>query len=139
MEPTHPILSKVYLGLDIATTMDDSRADKGHDTAPERKMASAAAAPDDITASPGLQQRLLTKRSLTKVRRFLNGFGITLAISWAAMYCLEAVKEILNDNPIGLSHYSSGLVDWTHRQQEVKQAFVTSWNAYAQHAWGKWR
>ncbi|KAH8903551.1 glycoside hydrolase family 47 protein [Coniochaeta sp. PMI_546] len=49
------------------------------------------------------------------------------------MHCLEA----LNDNPIGWSHYRSGLADWNHRREEVKQAFVTSWDAYAQNAWGE--
>jgi mannosyl-oligosaccharide alpha-1,2-mannosidase len=44
--------------------------------------------------------------------------------------------EPLVDNPIGISHYGSKLVNWESRRQQVKQAFVTSWDAYTQHAWG---
>lgn len=41
------------------------------------------------------------------------------------------------DNPIGFSHYGAPLVDWDARREEVKEAFVTSWEAYSQHAWGE--
>jgi hypothetical protein len=113
--------------------MDSIEADEGPHSAPEEKMASANTAVDVDAISCGPRQSLLTRPRLRLVRRFLNGFGITLALSWVVMHCLEA----LNDDPVGLSHYTSGFIDWNHRREEVKQAFVTSWDAYAQHAWGK--
>ncbi|KAK8055336.1 glycoside hydrolase, partial [Apiospora rasikravindrae] len=42
------------------------------------------------------------------------------------------------DNALGFSHYKpSALVDWDCRREEVKQAFVTSWEGYVKDAWGK--
>lgn len=87
---------------------------------------------DDVPL-PKLQQSLRARPWLRLFRRFLNGFGITLALAWAVMHGLEA----LSDNPIGVSHYGSRLVNWNHRRDEVKKAFVTSWDAYAQNAWGR--
>ncbi len=133
MEPTRRFLSKANLRFDNAAAMDITETDGGLDTAGGEKVASAGAAIRNGAASAGLPQSSTTSRRLRLIRRFLNGFGVTLALSWVAMYSLETV----NDNPIGLSHYTSGLVDWDHRRGEVKQAFVTSWDAYAQHAWGK--
>lgn len=37
----------------------------------------------------------------------------------------------------GLGHYTSIAVDWNERKEEVKEAFVSSWDAYSEHAWGK--
>lgn len=36
----------------------------------------------------------------------------------------------------GLGHYASRGVDWDERREEVKGAFISSWDAYAEHAWG---
>lgn len=38
----------------------------------------------------------------------------------------------------GLGDYRSKNVDWNERREEVKQAFVTSWDAYSKYAWGTW-
>lgn len=114
--------------------MDNTETNHNPDSAAEDMVPSVTTALPSDAASPELRQSLPTSRKLRAIRRFLNGFGITLALSWVAMYCLEA----LNDNPIGWSHCRSGFADWNHRREEVKQAFVTSWDAYAQNAWGKW-
>ncbi|KPM41816.1 Mannosyl-oligosaccharide 1,2-alpha-mannosidase [Neonectria ditissima] len=42
-----------------------------------------------------------------------------------------------SDNAVGISHYGAPAVDWNFRRDEVKHAFVTSWDAYKRHAWGK--
>lgn len=54
-------------------------------------------------------------------------FSMTLAI----------VVHWVQDDAIGFSHHFSPFVDWEHRREAVKDAFVTSWDAYSQHAWGK--
>ncbi len=36
----------------------------------------------------------------------------------------------------GLGYYTSRAVDWNDRREEVKEAFVVSWDAYSEHAWG---
>lgn len=38
---------------------------------------------------------------------------------------------------IGLDHYASRAVDWDDRREEVKEAFISSWDAYSEHAWGQ--
>lgn len=37
----------------------------------------------------------------------------------------------------GLDHYASRAVDWNDRREEVKEAFISSWDAYSEHAWGQ--
>ncbi len=36
----------------------------------------------------------------------------------------------------GLGDYTSEAVDWDDRRKEVKEAFIMSWDAYSEHAWG---
>jgi mannosyl-oligosaccharide alpha-1,2-mannosidase len=57
---------------------------------------------------------------------------LLLALTWTALKWTE-------DDPIGISHNGSKLVDWDHRREEVKNAFIGSWDAYARHAWGELR
>ncbi|KAI1267959.1 glycoside hydrolase family 47 protein [Xylariaceae sp. FL1019] len=40
------------------------------------------------------------------------------------------------DDPIGLSHHASSLVNWESRREQVKTAFKDSWEAYSEHGWG---
>ncbi|EOO02630.1 putative mannosyl-oligosaccharide -alpha-mannosidase protein [Phaeoacremonium minimum UCRPA7] len=40
------------------------------------------------------------------------------------------------DNPIGLNHHFTRLVDWNLRRDEVKRVFVASLEPYRKHAWG---
>lgn len=42
-----------------------------------------------------------------------------------------------SDNAVGISHYGAPAVDWNFRRDEVKNAFVTSWDAYKRYAWGE--
>lgn len=44
----------------------------------------------------------------------------------------------LSDNALGHTHYApqSQFVDWDERREEVKESFMTSWNAYKKYAWG---
>ncbi|KAI3324153.1 glycoside hydrolase family 47 protein [Xylariaceae sp. AK1471] len=63
------------------------------------------------------------------VIRAIAAVGLLLALTWST------VKWTSND-PIGISHYGSELVDWNHRREEVKNAFIASWDGYSRHAWG---
>lgn len=42
----------------------------------------------------------------------------------------------VKDNPIGLYHHVGRYVNWDVRREEVKSAFITSWDAYLDNAWG---
>ncbi|KAL2012564.1 hypothetical protein VTN00DRAFT_89 [Thermoascus crustaceus] len=44
---------------------------------------------------------------------------------------------LLNGSPDQLSRYRSRAVDWDDRREKVKEAFVTSWDAYSKYAWGQ--
>ncbi len=35
-----------------------------------------------------------------------------------------------------LGHYTSRAVNWDDHREEVKEAFILSWDAYSEHAWG---
>lgn len=43
---------------------------------------------------------------------------------------------LLDGSPVELSRYRSRAVDWDDRREKVKEAFVTSWDAYSKYAWG---
>ncbi|KAJ3574876.1 hypothetical protein NPX13_g4221 [Xylaria arbuscula] len=40
------------------------------------------------------------------------------------------------DDPIGLYHHVGNYVNWDARREQVKSAFITSWDAYSANAWG---
>jgi hypothetical protein len=61
----------------------------------------------------------------------------TLASLAAAATLGWSLGQWYADTPIGFSHYGASYVDWDARREEVKDAFVTSWEAYSQYAWGK--
>jgi hypothetical protein len=96
------------------------------------EISSAHTTIDDSATKPA-RNRPVLRGKLRRLVRFLNGFVITLCLSWLVMHFLE----VQQDNPIGLGHYGSSFVNWDQRRDEVKQSFLTSWNAYAQNAWGK--
>ncbi|KAI1324339.1 glycoside hydrolase family 47 protein [Xylariaceae sp. FL0255] len=54
----------------------------------------------------------------------------SLGISWI-------LAQWRKNDPIGIGRYGSALVDWDHRREAVKAAFVESWDGYSRHAMGK--
>ncbi|KAK3940536.1 mannosyl-oligosaccharide alpha-1,2-mannosidase [Diplogelasinospora grovesii] len=70
-----------------------------------------------------------TQRIQWPVRHMLAAVGFILAVTWGS-------ARWFSDNPIGLSQYGTKFADWDSRRDEVKKAFVTSWDAYSRHAWG---
>lgn len=42
----------------------------------------------------------------------------------------------LNGSHIELGRHRSRVVDWDARREKVKEAFISSWDAYSKYAWG---
>ncbi|KAI0518051.1 glycoside hydrolase family 47 protein [Xylaria bambusicola] len=62
-----------------------------------------------------------------------------LRLRTVLVLALSVVLVLLNwtrDNPIGFYHHVGDYVDWTARREKVKDAFITSWDAYLANAWG---
>ncbi|KAK2059379.1 family 47 glycosyl hydrolase [Colletotrichum caudatum] len=67
-------------------------------------------------------------------RRLRNVFLMLCIAGLAGMF----LAGYFADNALGHTHYTpqSQFADWDERRDEVKSAFVTSWDAYKKHAWG---
>lgn len=78
------------------------------------------------------QRQLSSDPARWSLRNVIGGLCLSISFSWGYY------QRLVADNPIGFGHYGSGLVDWNSRREQVKDAFVTSWDAYAKHAWGEW-
>lgn len=63
----------------------------------------------------------------------ISGVCLAISSSWAVYQWLPPIS----DDPIGYGHFGASFVNWDSRRDQVKQAFVTSWDAYARHAWGE--
>jgi len=42
----------------------------------------------------------------------------------------------LNGSHVELGRHRSRVVDWDARREKVKEAFISSWDAYSKYAWG---
>lgn len=62
--------------------------------------------------------------------------GKSASILVATAATLLTSFNLVQDNPIGFSQYSSQVVSWDHRKDSVKQAFIRSWDTYYENAWG---
>lgn len=51
--------------------------------------------------------------------------------------CLGFWTAWIRQDQSGIGYYDSKNVDWSERREEVRQAFISSWDAYSEHAWGK--
>ncbi|KAK1991905.1 family 47 glycosyl hydrolase [Colletotrichum falcatum] len=67
-------------------------------------------------------------------RRLRNLFIMLCVTGLAGMF----LAGYFADNALGHTHYTpkSQFADWDERRDEVKDAFVTSWDAYKKYAWG---
>lgn len=91
--------------------------------------------PDRMAKAGGAMQKQLRRRAATpqtrwQLRRVLGTLSLVLALTWGLV-------QWSRDNPIGYGHYLAKFADWDLRRDQVREAFVTSWDAYSQHAWGK--
>ncbi|WQF82895.1 Putative glycoside hydrolase family 47, six-hairpin glycosidase-like superfamily [Colletotrichum destructivum] len=71
----------------------------------------------------------------TRLRRRIRNIVIMLSLTGLAILLLAGY---LSDNALGHTHYApqSQFVNWDDRREEVKESFMTSWNAYKKYAWG---
>lgn len=69
----------------------------------------------------------------TALKSLVTGFLALAAAWWLRFLTFETTLETALDlfRPIEKDSY------WDGHREEVKDAFVTSWDAYAQYAWGK--
>ncbi|KAL1968455.1 hypothetical protein VTN77DRAFT_1984 [Rasamsonia byssochlamydoides] len=89
----------------------------------------------DQRAGPGNRRKRIPR---TTARRTLP------SPSWTLKALLTAVVAVtvglflwLKSSSTGLGHYTSRAVDWEHRREKVKEAFICSWDAYTKYAWGQ--
>ena len=75
----------------------------------------------------------VTWRVLLARKWALGGLLIGLLASWATNYIDTPNTEVVLDYFRGIDSD----VYWGDHQEEVKQAFTTSWDAYARYSWGK--
>ncbi|KAK3307868.1 glycoside hydrolase family 47 protein [Chaetomium strumarium] len=84
-----------------------------------------------MTGKKGKQtRRPAPSRIPSRLRYGVATLAATAALGWGAL-------QWYTDNPMGFSHYQASSVDWDARRDAVKEAFVTSWQAYTQYAWGQ--
>ncbi|KAK1980230.1 family 47 glycosyl hydrolase [Colletotrichum cereale] len=87
-------------------------------------------------ANGDVRKALRTSRTAnTSLRRRLRNLVIMLCITGLAGVFFAGYFA---DHALGHIHYTpqSQFADWDGRRDEVKDAFVTSWNAYKKYAWG---
>ncbi|KAB5582980.1 mannosyl-oligosaccharide 1,2-alpha-mannosidase [Coniochaeta sp. 2T2.1] len=83
--------------------------------------------------SPPRRSPQTATKSRWTVRHAISGVCLAISGSWVVYETLPLLK----DDPIGYGHYGASFVNWDARRDQVKQAFVTSWDAYSAHAWGQ--
>lgn len=76
-------------------------------------------------------------RNISKVPKAskILPFGALLLLLLLSI--MATVIKRIQDDGVGFSHHLAPFVDWEQRQEAVRDAFVTSWDAYTQHAWGR--
>ncbi|KAK1533468.1 glycosyl hydrolase family 47 [Colletotrichum paranaense] len=96
---------------------------------PTRPKAAGSAGHD-----PRISLHLSSKRKNSLRRRIRNVF-IGIVVSAVLIACL---RGYFSGDALGYMQYSpqAQFVDWYDRREEVRDAFLTSWNAYKKHAWG---
>ncbi|OAX80881.1 hypothetical protein ACJ72_04783 [Emergomyces africanus] len=60
----------------------------------------------------------------------------TTFLAAGVSFALGVVLHI-KDSPYGLRQYKWKSSNWDHRREKVKDAFVSSWDAYRKYAWGQ--
>lgn len=71
----------------------------------------------------------------------LSAVGMWTYVAVATGLLATAIGVILcwNGHPAELTwgRYAATTTNWDSRRKDVKEAFISSWDAYAKHAWGK--
>ncbi|KAI1498313.1 glycoside hydrolase family 47 protein [Biscogniauxia marginata] len=63
------------------------------------------------------------------ISRVFGAVCLILAVAWG-------IIGWARDDPVGTYSFQPYSVDWDQRKEEVKNAFITSWDAYCSFAWG---
>ncbi|KAK7455429.1 glycosyl hydrolase family 47 [Colletotrichum acutatum] len=97
--------------------------------APTRSKAAGSAVRDSR-----ISLHLSSERKNSSRRRIRNVL-IGIFVSAILVACL---RGYFSGHALGHMQYNPQVqfVDWHERREEVKDAFLTSWNAYKKHAWG---
>ncbi|PGH32779.1 mannosyl-oligosaccharide alpha-1,2-mannosidase [[Emmonsia] crescens] len=82
---------------------------------------------DSYKRTPNPQTSAWTVRAILK----LTAFSVA-----CVAFALGVVLRI-KDSPDGLRRYNWRASNWEHRRAKVKDAFVSSWDAYTKYAWGQ--
>lgn len=76
------------------------------------------------------QRRRSREKGPTMARKILIPILAVLSLSLCWLYAQQSGHTLWSPD------YEPTNVDWNDRRDEVKEAFVSSWDAYAAHAWG---
>jgi hypothetical protein len=84
---------------------------------------------------PKLDAKILRMLARRKPRSFQlsagnNSIAGLFLLAVSLLFWRNSSQHGLNINPLTKD------VDWDARREEVKEAFVTSWDAYSKNAWG---
>lgn len=77
----------------------------------------------------------LHSRVGTRVLSILS--KLRVAVFTSLIIILWTTLRWIQDDSTGFPQNLSPLVDWNQRREVVRDAFVESWDAYSEHAWGK--
>lgn len=66
-----------------------------------------------------------------------NSSTLPFSVLFLLLLTLATTINWVQDDAIGFSHHLSPFIDWDARRESVRNAFVVSWDAYSQHAWGE--
>ncbi|KAI1761615.1 glycoside hydrolase family 47 protein [Hypoxylon sp. FL1150] len=62
--------------------------------------------------------------------------GLWTVLVLALSFILALIIRWANDNPMGIYHHAGSYINWDARREKVRDAFITSWDAYLTNAWG---
>ncbi|KAI0199849.1 glycoside hydrolase family 47 protein [Astrocystis sublimbata] len=63
-------------------------------------------------------------------------FGLRSILLVLVLSFMILLFKWTRDDPIGLYHHVGNYANWDARREQVKSAFITSWDAYLDNAWG---
>lgn len=97
------------------------------------KMGRKAKARQETPSPP----RWLSETSSPRKRTWRSAKGIAFCLSVAGL--IWGGNNWYKDHAIGFSHHLDPLTNWEDRRAAVKDAFVSSWDAYSRDAWGEFK
>ncbi|KLJ10937.1 mannosyl-oligosaccharide alpha-1,2-mannosidase [Blastomyces silverae] len=94
-------------------------------------------------SSPGEESHTMTRGSYKPVQNAKASrwtlraiLKLTTFLAACVAFALGVILRV-QDSPNGLRLYRWRASNWEHRREKVKEAFVSSWDAYTKYAWGQ--